>query len=484
MPLIGPAHTACAPTHRSPARRAAGWGSLPLRYTPVHDTELRVETHHTISELVPYRCAIDALNRGSRHPSAASTFDFLQAMAEHDEQEGEPLFLLVFRGRVLQGLLPLRASRTRVLGLRVRKIGLLASHDADAPQLIARTEDARSCAVACFTHLARHERWSRLEFVTQDEGSPFWPAPLPAWRFHCRRYLNLPNVAIPLGGRTLPEYYGSLSADFRKLVARTARRLYQAGRLEAVSCEDPRAGSELLELYLALERRSWKLAANAGISRHPERLAFFRRLCEPGQATRISATFVLLDGAPVGALLSGVFEGHHLAFETSYDSAYAEMAPGHFTWLMGIRYGMEQGLQSYNVQGACSYYKERWNAVLTPTWAVQAFRIPSLPWIKALLGELRDWLRRLWPARSVRQPGHNELRRKVESVAPLRLAAPPDRRDAALATGEVFRRLEARGIVMERLAGQALQAATPFALDAAPATGNRTRVRNRQAAAR
>ena len=266
-------------------------------------------------------------------------------------------------------------------------------------------------------------------------------------------------------------------------MARTARRLYQAGRLEAVSCEDPRAGSELLELYLALEARSWKRAANAGITRHPERLAFFRQLCEPGQATRISATFVLLDGVPVGALLSGVFEGHHLAFETSYDSAYADMAPGHFTWLMGIRYGMERGLRSYNVQGAYSYYKERWDAVLTPTWAVQAFRIPSLPWIKALLGQLLESVRGLWPRRSVRPQGYNDLRRKVESGSPPVAARPEDRSAAALETSEVLRRLTARGIVMERLAGPSLLAATPFALDGAAVPARKTRVRNRRAVA-
>ena len=407
--------------------------------------EIHVETRHTFGELIPFRSAIDALNRASRRPGAASTFDFLQAMAEHDEQAAEPLYLLVLRGRALVGLLLLRVTRTGVPGFRVRRIGLLACHDADSPQIIARPEDARSCVEACFAHLARQERWSSLEIVMQDAGSPFWPPPLPAARFLCRRYPNLPTVAIPLGGRTLPEYFATLGADFRRLVKRTARRMYRAGRLEAINCDDPRAGGELLELYLELERRSWKFAANAGITRHPERVAFFRRLCAPGQATRISATFVLLDGVPVGALLSGVFEGHHLAFETSYDSAYAHLAPGHFTWLMGIRFGIAQGLQAYNVQGAYSYYKERWKGVVTPTWAVQAFRIPSLPWLKALLGELRDRL----PRRAAPLPGHNELRRQVEATPPLPTQPPADRSAAASTASDVFRQLEARGIVME-----------------------------------
>ena len=444
--------------------------------------ELHVETRHSICELVEYRDVIDALNRASLRPGTASTFDFLQALAEHDEQAaeaGETLFLLVLKGRELIGLLPLRAARTRMLGFSVRRIGLLACHDADAPQIIARAQDARLCAEACFRHLARHERWSWMEFVAQEAGSPLWPPPLPAWRYRSRLFQNLPNVMIPLGGRTLPEYYGSLPADFRKLVARTSRRLYEAGRLEAFSCGDPRAGGELLELYLALEQRSWKLAANAGITRHPERLAFFRQLCRPGQATRISATFVLLDGVPVGALLSGIFEGHHLAFETSYDSAYAELAPGHFTWLMGIRHGMAQGLQSYNVQGAYSYYKERWNGVLTPTWAVQVFRFPSLPWIKATLGAVR---RRL-PGRRTPPPDHNALRRQVEAAARAVAATPPDRSSAAFAAKAVFERLAARGIVVERLAGAALQAATPFELDATALPRRKTRVRLRRAIA-
>lgn len=433
----------------------------------MNQENVRVEAVRSLAELEPLRAALDALNGRSRRPCAFSTFEYIRSMLLHDEfavATDRLLVLCGYRGEELIGYLPLRSSRARVLGLPFRKVTMLVSHDTDRPHVVARGEDEQACCAAFFRHLAGRERWSSLELAFQDEESRLWPPPLSPWRFHCRRFENLPSITIPLQAKSIGEFYRSFPGEFRNTVGRMSRRLFRAGRVEVISSQDPRASRPLLDLYMDVERRSWKVAARAGISRHPERLAFFQSLCEPDQKLKLAHDLILLDGVPVAGMVSGTFEDRFYAFETTYDSAYADLSPGYLTWLMAIRHGLVQGLRSYNLQSAYSYYKERWSGVSTPTWAVQVFRIPSLPFFKARAGA---WKRRLFGGAS-ESLLYNEAKRSVEAKPSGEPGARPDRSAEAALAARILVDLERTGVALERLSGDALAGVLPFDVDSRP----------------
>jgi len=227
-----------------------------------------------------------------------------------------------------------------------------------------------------------------------------------------------------------------------------------------VSCHATAARRPLLELYLDVERRSWKEVVKVGLARHPERLAFFQALCEPDQPLRLGYDFVLLDGAPISSMMSAAFGDTWYAFETGYDSAYGDLSPGYLTWLLAFRHGCSLGLRAYNLQTAYSYYKSRWGGVTTDTWVAQVHRVPSLPWLKGRLGDLKRAI-----LRRPEQRLYNEVKRSAETRPSGDPADRPSRAAEAAQAERVLSSLAAQGVEVERLAGEALHRALPFQVE-------------------
>ncbi len=332
---------------------------------------------------------------------------------------------------------------------------------------MARAEDETLVSEAFYRHLLRHERfWSFLELQMQDEASALSrPPPLNRLRYHLRRYENMPNTTVPLPA-TFAEYFGALQSTQRHNMARLGRRLMGAGNVEVLGASEPAARRPLLELYLDLERRSWKEAAHAGIRRHPKRLDFFRALCEPEQPMGLGVDLVLLDGLPIAGLVSGAFGDGLYGLEMAFDSDYEDLAPGHLLALMSARRGIEGGFRSLNFNGNYSYYKAKLGGVVTPTQAVQVFRVGSAPWLKARLGDLRRWVK---PAEEKAQ-GFNPDRRKVEGngtaepgeAKPKEPRVRPDRREERELARLTLETLEREGVPTVRLSGDELVHALPF----------------------
>ncbi len=434
-----------------------------------HMPELTVHPFTSFAELSSIREEMDALNLGARRPCPFATFEYLQTLVAHDEYarpDDQMLFLAVREGSRLVGYLPLRRRRERVLGVECRRIGMLADHDTDRPGLVARAEDEARCCEAVFRHLLTQDRnWTFLELLFQDAESGLDRLPtMASGRFHVRRFENMPNTTAPLPFRSLKEYYKALGSSHRRNVASRGRKLLQAGRVEVVASCDPRARRALLDLFLDVERRSWKEAAQAGIRRHPKRMAFYRELCEPGQPLALGFDIVLLDGLPVAASIAGSFEGTWYSLEVAFDEAYDDVGPGTLLWLMTFGSAIQAGARAYNLGGNYAYYKSRWGGVVTPTAAIQVYRVPSIHWLKARGGELR---RRLLGSETASE-NFNPERRKVagatdEGKPEADKAGPrPVREVEREEARRVLHDLEVAGVPLVRVAGPELEAILPF----------------------
>jgi hypothetical protein len=163
-------------------------------------------------------------------------------------------------------------------------------------------------------------------------------------------------------------------------------------------------------------------------------------------------------------MVSGAFDGQFYGMETAYDSDYSDLSPGYLTWLFAIRHGIGLGLRSYNHLSSYAYYKAHWGGVATPTFAVQIHRIPSLPYLKGKLGELKRWLM----PRPTTQVEFNEVKRGVEEKSSNDPADRPPRAAEAELAARILADLEQAGAEVERLSGDALRAALPFGAEAGP----------------
>ncbi len=430
-------------------------------------SSLSVRALRSLGALAPLRTQIDALNLASRRPCPFSTYEYIQTFLAHDEygaREEEMLFLAAFDGDTLVGYLPLRKHRDRFFSLPYGKVEVLVSHDTDRPHVVAREGDEALASNAFYRYLTEHERaWSFLELAMQDADSKLAQPPrLNPLRFYARRSPNIPNTTVPLRYASFSDYFNGIAHGTRKNSARLTRRLLAAGRVEIASSSAARAREPLYELYLDVERRSWKEAAHAGIRRDPRRIEHFRALCQPDQPLELGFDFVLFDDLPIAAMLSGAFAGSLYGLEMCFDDDHEDLGPGHLLTLMAMRRAIEGKYRAFNFNGNYAYYKSKMGGVVTETTAVQIYKVGSVPWLKARAGELE---RKLHPPQESEERFNAAKRRAVgEPDAKERAAAPerPPRVEERTRARETLRALEEGRVPLSRLSGVALEQALPF----------------------
>lgn len=381
--------------------------AAPLGFTPL-PAELTVRCAESLDALRPHRDALDALNAQSRAPDAFSTFAFHESLLAAAPAT-QLRFLTAWEGDRPAGYLALRRTEETFWGAPHARLEFLAARDVDAPRLVCRPEDEARCAAAFYRHLlSRDQDWSLLELRQQYPDSPLLHVP-GSEAHRLRLFESKENATIPLARfRSLADFHKACGKKHRNNVSRAVRQLLGKGVVEHVSSDDPLATPALLELYAALERRSWKDRAGTAVGRSQERAALLRRLLAPDQPMRISVELLLLDGAPVAGLINGAFGKTLYALQIVHDEALADLSPGTAALLLGVRRGIEGGFSAYNLLSGFGYYKARWLAELSPSQSVQIFRAGKAHFWKALLGDVK---RRVLPQPA--PPAFNLVKREA-----------------------------------------------------------------------
>lgn len=421
-------------------------------------SRLEVTCLRSLDAAAPLEPELDALNLASRRPSPFNALAYLRVFAAHDELEPsayDVLFLIAREGSKVVGYLPMRRRRERVGPLSFRRIESMCTHNTDRPQVVALRDDEARCAEAFRRYLLEVERgFSLLEFRQQDTHSPLLTPPGLHGTVWVRHFRSWTNSTIPLPG-TLDHWWHARSANFRSSVGRNIRRLLASGAAEWVCCRDPRASSRLFDLYFAIEASSWKARSHVGAGDKPRRVGLYRAMCDPAVGCPPSFQFVLLDGKAIAGLWAPEHARVSYWHELAYVEGAEEVGPGNLLLVMALHDAIRRGLTAVNFELGLDYYKERWGAEVTPTWLAQSFRVGSVPFFKALAGDLR---RRVAPG-PVHQM-HADVSLEHVNARKEPLAGPPAAGPEALG---LLRELEALGVTVERLGGKPLAAALPFA---------------------
>ena len=421
--------------------------------------ELKISCLRSLDEAAPLEAELDALNLASRRPSPYNTLRYLRVFEQHDDLERsryEVLFMVARAGDRVVGYLPMRRRRENVGPFSFRRIESMCTHTTDRPQVVARPGDEAACAQAFRLHLLKTERgFSLLEFRQQDEHSPL----LVPQGFHdgvwVRHFPSWTNSTIELPS-DFETWWRARKAKFRAGVLNHSRRLLDEGDAEYVSCRDPRATLRLLDVFFAAEAHSWKARSKIAVFQKENRQALYRAMCDPAIGCAPSLHLLLSKGLVIAALFALEHAGVTHWQEFAYVEAADSIGPGSPIMTLALREAIQRGLREVNFGLGLDYYKERWGAVVTPTWLVQHFRPGALPFWKAFAGDLR---RRIKPG-PVAQV-YADFNVEKTSVA----------KDTTPADGELqggvevlplLAQLEAEGITVERLAGAALAEAIPF----------------------
>src|SRR5262249_22639792 len=148
----------------------------------------------------------------------------------------------------------------------------------------------------------------------------------------------------------------------------------------------PAATADMLEVYLDVEDRSWKVGTDASLRRHPVRVEMYRKLLRHSERVRYHVDVLLLKGMPIASQVSMQFHRTLFTMETCYDEAYGDYGPGNLMLLLAIRRAVELRVDEMSLHGHFEYYKHRWLAETLETRDVRILRKGSVPHVRALAG--------------------------------------------------------------------------------------------------
>jgi CelD/BcsL family acetyltransferase involved in cellulose biosynthesis len=361
----------------------------------VSEPELLVECVRPVGDAIPHAATLLRLNERSPRPSPFFTPEYIRTYLAHNERHSrdqvEPFVLLARRrkSREIIGALPLKRVWDRSHIVPFRRIEFLVASEVDMPPLLAAPGEQLPAARAILRTLARSlHRASVVELIHQPSRSPLYQATdaVRAPWADVRNSKGMPISSIRPQYDDFGAYFHALSHKMRSNVSRLARRLFAQGHLTYLTSSAPAATADMLEVYLDVEDRSWKVGTDASLRRHPVRVEMYRKLLRHSERVRYHVDVLLLKGMPIASQVSMQFHRTLFTMETCYDEAYGDYGPGNLMLLLAIRRAVELRVDEMSLHGHFEYYKHRWLAETLETRDVRILRKGSVPHVRALAG--------------------------------------------------------------------------------------------------
>ncbi len=173
------------------------------------------------------------------------------------------------------------------------------------------------------------------------------------WRLAAEPEAVCPGLELPA---SFAAYVAGLGKHDRHELRRKLRHFEAAGEARFERLVGA-AAAERLDLLFALMRAS---RADKAAFLTPEMEALFRALVrEPGLAESAVLGLTLLDGRPAAATLVFEFGGTAYLYNSGFDPAVAQLAPGLVSKAWAIRDAIEQGLGRFDFLRGDEEYKRR-----------------------------------------------------------------------------------------------------------------------------
>ncbi len=364
---------------------------------------IEVRAHQSLNELDPV--AMEKVNASADRASLFASPAWLSHFVAHDvdfnAHGARPFILGAWEGATLKGYLPLKANHNR--GGRV--LSSLISAEVERPRVVAAPEDDQRVSQAFVRALLNcAEEWDLLELYQQDEASSLAaPAGLTD-RHWLRRLADRPNNVLELPFGDMAEYAASLSSSTRYTRKRELKAILAAPALKVLIAQNPAACTALFEVFLDVERRSWKHRVDAGVGSREK--TYRAALADPRVET--SACIACIEGVPMGGSLWVNYGKRSFHLQTVYAEAYEALAPGTLLTCLTIADALERRHVAFDMLPDFSHYKSRWGAQTIETQWVQIFRVGSRRHLRAVAGDF--WRKVRPPPPSVGTVGKNPYR--------------------------------------------------------------------------
>lgn len=324
-----------------------------------------------------------AARAGLDHPFA--THEWLSAWWAAFGDDGRELRVAVVRrGGACVGLAPLMLTRSRMYGVPLRSLELMANEQSPRNEVLTSDPQAWD---ALFAHLlAQQGAWDALVLRQLPEGSTSDAALERLGGAHGLRSNTWRAPASPIV-RTDGDYQAYLGARPNKLRVNLRNRLKRITKLGPIRYEKIRGGEALAEAFedaLRIEAAGWKGGAQTAIASH----AATRRLYECFTAVASGRGWLELRFLTVGQRRVAVaynlrYGGKLYLLKQGYDPELAELAPASLLCHELVRECFAEGVSALDLLGDDEAWKlqwtgecapHRWWFVFTPRWRARLAR--------------------------------------------------------------------------------------------------------------
>jgi len=319
----------------------------------------------SLAEVMPaWKDILDANPALSIFSTPEWLFSWWQAFARHHHLR--VLVLSDASGRVV-GIFPLYWEEVKRPPLRFAKhFRLVGDGTMDSDNLgpILRPGFEAACIASFLTWMSNEPDCGICSFNTVPAASTslavlkdkLKASNWPAWE------TATPNCAIPLPS-DWDTYINGISSKFRRLIARSQRRLAQQYQVRLRRCEKVLELAPMLEDLFSLHQKRWTSIQQPGTFSCPERRQFYVEMAAAFfNKGWLELWSLELDGRATAAQLSFRYRNTVYGLQEGFDPAYSIDHVGYVLRAAMLEEFIRGGVTRYDFLGGTSANKLRWGA--------------------------------------------------------------------------------------------------------------------------
>ncbi|MBI4953027.1 MAG: GNAT family N-acetyltransferase [Myxococcales bacterium] len=325
-----------------------------------------------------------AARAGLDHPFA--THEWLSAWWAAFGDGGQRLSVAVVRSRgTCVGIAPLMLTRTRMYGVPLRRLELMANEQSPRNEVLMSDPHAWD---ALFAHLiAEQGAWDALVLRQLPEGSTTDAALARLGGAHGLRSNTWRAPASPIV-RTDGDYQAYLAARPNKLRVNLRNRLKRITKLGPIRYEKICRGAALPQAFedaLRIEAAGWKGGARTAIASRAATRRLYERFTTAASARGwLELRFLTVGERRVAVAYNLRYGGKLYLLKQGYDPELAELAPASLLCDELVRECFAEGVSALDLLGDDEAWKLQWTSecaphrwwfVFAPHWRARIARV-------------------------------------------------------------------------------------------------------------
>ncbi len=259
------------------------------------------------------------------------------------------------------GIAPLVITQERIYGLPVEKMTFICDSAWTSGDFI--TPQHATEAIERFVETFKEKEFDMIDFQNIPIESQTISALLESlsrkgYRFVTKEGSNSPFIQID---RSWNDFYGQLSAKFRKVMRNKLNRIKKIGNFSVKKYSSPEEVLKILPVIFEIGTRGWKHKIKNSISSTENNRSFYTKLTEAfGALGWVTIWLLELNDSPVAFEYHISYKNTVHALIADYDERYRDLAPGSILDYSIMQHIFEKQPCTYDMGCGNSFYKMNW----------------------------------------------------------------------------------------------------------------------------